>query len=107
MGFSRFQPSGPSSNCQRNIVCLGNRRKSQAECRLRNPALQERCRLENESVNNSTASPRDPPCGTVRPGCTNRQNTYQSGAAIKSWVHFSGLAVADGQVYAVDHDSNV
>ncbi len=32
---------------------------------------------------------------------------YQSGAAIKSWVHFSGLAVADGQVYAVDHDSNV
>ncbi len=24
-----------------------------------------------------------------------------------SWVDFSGLAVADGKVYAVDHDSNV
>lgn len=32
---------------------------------------------------------------------------YNSGAAISSWVHFSGLAVADGHVFAVDHDSNV
>src|SRR5271157_531958 len=32
---------------------------------------------------------------------------YQSGDAITGWVHFSGLAVADGQVYAVDHDSHV
>ena len=32
---------------------------------------------------------------------------YQSGGAMKSWVHFSGLAIADGKVYAVDHDSNV
>jgi outer membrane protein assembly factor BamB len=32
---------------------------------------------------------------------------YNSGAAISSWVHFSGLAVANGQVFAVDHDSNV
>jgi outer membrane protein assembly factor BamB len=32
---------------------------------------------------------------------------YQSGSAMKSWVHFSGLAIADGKVYAVDHDSNV
>ncbi|HET9178405.1 MAG TPA: PQQ-binding-like beta-propeller repeat protein [Terriglobia bacterium] len=32
---------------------------------------------------------------------------YQSGGSMKSWVHFSGLAVADGKVYAVDHDSNV
>ena len=24
-----------------------------------------------------------------------------------SWVDFSGLAVSDGKVYAVDHDSNV
>ena len=30
---------------------------------------------------------------------------YQSGQLIGTWVHFSGLAVADGQVYAVDHDS--
>lgn len=30
---------------------------------------------------------------------------YQSGDAMHSWVHFSGLAVADGRVYAVDHDS--
>lgn len=32
---------------------------------------------------------------------------YNSGAAMTSWVHFSGLAVANGQVFAVDHDSNV
>lgn len=30
---------------------------------------------------------------------------YESGGLINSWVHFSGLAVADGQVYTVDHDS--
>jgi outer membrane protein assembly factor BamB len=32
---------------------------------------------------------------------------YQSGDAITSWVHFSGLAVNNGRVFAVDHDSNV
>ncbi|HEY3938075.1 MAG TPA: PQQ-binding-like beta-propeller repeat protein [Bryobacteraceae bacterium] len=32
---------------------------------------------------------------------------YNSGASISSWVHFSGLAVAGGRVYLVDHDSNV
>jgi outer membrane protein assembly factor BamB len=32
---------------------------------------------------------------------------YNSGEAMSSWVHFSGLAVADGRVFAVDHDSNV
>ena len=32
---------------------------------------------------------------------------YNSGDAIASWVHFSGLAEAEGRVYAVDHDSNV
>jgi outer membrane protein assembly factor BamB len=32
---------------------------------------------------------------------------YQSGDAITTWVHFSGLAIADGRVYAVDHDSHV
>ena len=32
---------------------------------------------------------------------------YQSGNAITSWVHFSGLAIADGRVYAVDHNSTV
>jgi len=32
---------------------------------------------------------------------------YQSGDAMTGWVHFSGLAVADGQVYAVDHDSHL
>jgi len=32
---------------------------------------------------------------------------YQSGNSMKSWVHFSGLAVADGRVYAVDHSSRV
>ncbi|MBV9937009.1 MAG: PQQ-binding-like beta-propeller repeat protein [Acidobacteriaceae bacterium] len=32
---------------------------------------------------------------------------FNSGDAIKSWVHFSGLAVTDGMVFAVDHDSNV
>ncbi|MEO7143445.1 MAG: PQQ-binding-like beta-propeller repeat protein [Bryobacteraceae bacterium] len=32
---------------------------------------------------------------------------YNSGSAMSSWVHFSGLAVADARVFAVDHDSNV
>ncbi len=32
---------------------------------------------------------------------------YNSGDAMTSWVHFSGLAVADGRIFAVDHDSNV
>lgn len=32
---------------------------------------------------------------------------YQSGTAMKSWVHFSGLAVSDGRVFAVDHSSRV
>jgi len=32
---------------------------------------------------------------------------YQSGNAMKSWVHFSGLAIADGRIYAVDHDSRI
>jgi outer membrane protein assembly factor BamB len=32
---------------------------------------------------------------------------YQSGRTIGAWVHFSGLAVADGRVYAVDHESRV
>jgi outer membrane protein assembly factor BamB len=32
---------------------------------------------------------------------------FSSGSAMTSWAHSSGLAVADGRVYAVDHDSNV
>jgi outer membrane protein assembly factor BamB len=32
---------------------------------------------------------------------------YESGGVIKSWVHFSGLAVDAGQVYVVDYDSRL
>jgi hypothetical protein len=32
---------------------------------------------------------------------------FQSGNSMTSWVHFSGLALADGRVYTVDHDSRV
>jgi outer membrane protein assembly factor BamB len=32
---------------------------------------------------------------------------YSSGNAINAWVHFSGLAVSNGRVYVVDHDSKV
>ena len=32
---------------------------------------------------------------------------YQSDDAMKSWVHFSGLAVSDGRVFAVDHSSRI
>jgi outer membrane protein assembly factor BamB len=32
---------------------------------------------------------------------------YQSGDAMQSWVHFSGLATSNGRVYAVDHGSRV
>ncbi len=35
------------------------------------------------------------------------EELYNSGSTIASWVHFSGLALANGKVYAVDHDSNV
>jgi len=30
---------------------------------------------------------------------------YQSGNAMNTWVHFSGLAIANARIYAVDHDS--
>jgi outer membrane protein assembly factor BamB len=32
---------------------------------------------------------------------------YKSDDAMTSWVHFGGLAVSDGQIYMVDHDSQV
>jgi outer membrane protein assembly factor BamB len=32
---------------------------------------------------------------------------WDSGNSMPNWVHFSGLAIADGQVYAVDHESIV
>jgi len=32
---------------------------------------------------------------------------YESGTAIDTWMHFGGLAVADGRVYTVDHASLV
>lgn len=32
---------------------------------------------------------------------------YNSGNEISTWVHFSGLAVVDGRIYTVDHDSNI
>ena len=32
---------------------------------------------------------------------------FNSGAAMSGWVHFSALAIAEGNIYAVDHDSNV
>lgn len=32
---------------------------------------------------------------------------YNSGQAMETWVHFSGLAIAEGRIYAVDYNSNV
>ncbi len=32
---------------------------------------------------------------------------YNSGSQMEKWVHFRGLAIADGRVDAVDHASNV
>jgi outer membrane protein assembly factor BamB len=32
---------------------------------------------------------------------------FNSGAVMGTWVHFSGLAVANGKVFTVDHDSNL
>lgn len=37
---------------------------------------------------------------------TTGRELFNSGASMSTWVHFSGLAVADGRIYAVDHDSN-
>jgi outer membrane protein assembly factor BamB len=35
------------------------------------------------------------------------KDLYNSGQAIDSWVHFSGLAIAEGRIYVVDYGSNV
>lgn len=35
------------------------------------------------------------------------KESYKSGDAIATWVHFTGLAVSNGKIFAVDHDSNV
>jgi outer membrane protein assembly factor BamB len=35
------------------------------------------------------------------------EELYNSGTAMDTWVHFSGLAIAEGQIFAVDYDSNV
>jgi outer membrane protein assembly factor BamB len=32
---------------------------------------------------------------------------YNSGDSMRGWAHFSGLALSDGRVFAVDHDSKV
>jgi outer membrane protein assembly factor BamB len=32
---------------------------------------------------------------------------YRSGTAMKSWTHFGGLAIHDGNVYAADHSSTL
>jgi outer membrane protein assembly factor BamB len=32
---------------------------------------------------------------------------YNSGQAMETWVHFSGLAISEGRIYTVDHDSQV
>lgn len=32
---------------------------------------------------------------------------FSSGSAIETWVHFSGLAISDGRVFTVDHNSSV
>ncbi len=35
------------------------------------------------------------------------QVLYRNDSAMKSWNHFGGLAMDDGRIFAVDHDSNV
>ncbi len=35
------------------------------------------------------------------------EELYNSGDAMDTWVHFSGLAIAEGRIYSVDYDSNV
>lgn len=32
---------------------------------------------------------------------------YRNSSSMKSWSHFAGLAIDDGRIFAVDHDSNV
>ena len=32
---------------------------------------------------------------------------YQSGDAMKTWIHFGGLAIDDGKIYSVDHSSRL
>lgn len=40
-------------------------------------------------------------------GAYTGKELFNSGDAITGWVHFSGLAVADGLAFSVDHDSTV
>jgi outer membrane protein assembly factor BamB len=47
------------------------------------------------------------PCALYALDAKTGKVLYESGSAIKGWTHFSGLALADGCVYAVDHDSRV
>ena len=46
-------------------------------------------------------------CDLLAAGSKTGKMLYQSGNAIDTWVHFSGLALANGQVYAVDINSQV
>jgi hypothetical protein len=35
------------------------------------------------------------------------KDLYNSGRAMDTWVHFSGVAIAEGRIFAVDYGSNV
>ncbi len=47
------------------------------------------------------------PAVLVAMDATTGKPLYQSKDAMKSWVHFSGLAVSGGRVFAVDHESRL
>ena len=38
---------------------------------------------------------------------TTGKELYNSGGAFATWVHFSGVAVSNGKIFAVDHEANL
>ena len=63
----------------------------------------QRCSTNNPSVSLLNTHP-----AVLKPlDAWTGKELYNNGSAMSSWVHFTGLAVAGGKVFAVDHDSNV
>ena len=69
-------------------------------------SFQQHRRMEKESSNDGTERAGDHRAVLNAIDARTGKLLYQSGEAMKTCVHFSGLAVSDGRLYAVGHDSN-
>ena len=62
---------------------------------------------ENANQNGEKSDPKHLSGRSSRSRCSKRTELYKRGNAITGWVHFSGLALADGRIFSVNHDSSV